>query len=76
METITIPKAEYIDLIGLYLKIKQRLKIITKDKSEDDLLKEFYDIKLKISEEAFSKGEIIEHNDLKNEIEQWKKARK
>ena len=75
METITIPKTEYLDLIGMYLKIKQRIGVITQYKTEQELLKEFYDNKLEISESAFANGEVIEHNQLINEVEQWKKAR-
>ena len=75
METITIPKKEYLDLISMYLKIKQRIGVITQFKSEEELLKEFYDNKLQISELALINGEVVEHSELINEVEQWKKAR-
>ena len=75
METVTIPKTEYLDLISMYLKIKQRINIITQYKTEEDLLKEFYDNKLELSEQAYKSGEVISHNELVNEVKQWKKAR-
>jgi len=75
METITIPKKEYLDLISMYLKIKQRIGVITQFKSEEELLSEFYDNKLQISELALINGEVVEHSELINEVEQWKKAR-
>jgi len=76
METITIPQKEYLNLIGLYLKIKQQIGVITQYKSDEELLKDFYDNKLELSEEAYKKGEIIEHEELKKEVEQWKAQRK
>lgn len=76
METVTIPQNEYLNLISLYLKIKQQIGVITQYKTEEELLKDFYDNKLELSEKAFANGEIIEHNELKKEVEQWKSQRK
>ncbi len=76
METITIPKNEYFDLINLYFKIKQQISVITQYKSEKELFTELYNNKLELSEQAYNEGKITEHDDLKKEVEQWKKMRK
>ncbi len=76
METITIPKNEYFNLINLYFKIKQQIGVITQYKTEKELFTELYNNKLELSEQAYSEGKVTEHNDLKKEVEQWKKMRK
>jgi len=76
METITIPKNEYFDLINLYFKIKQQISVITQYKSEKELFTELYNNKLELSEQAYNEGKITGHDDLKKEVEQWKEMRK
>jgi len=76
METITIPKHEYYDLIGLYFKIKQKIEVITQYKNEQDLFKEYYNNKLEISEAAYKNNNVIEHNELIEEVTKWKSQRK
>ena len=58
-----------------YLMSTKLIKISRPIKTEQDLIKEFYDKKLEISEQALTNEEVIEHQDLKNEIYQWKKGR-
>ncbi|NOZ34349.1 MAG: hypothetical protein GXO80_03505 [Chlorobi bacterium] len=76
METITIPKNEYFDLINLYFKIKQQISVITQYKTEKELFTELYNNKLELSEQAYAEGKVTEHNNFKKEVEQWKKMRK
>ncbi|MCD4793013.1 MAG: hypothetical protein K8R54_07275 [Bacteroidales bacterium] len=58
-----------------YLMSTKLIEISQPIKTEQDLLKEFYNKKLEMSEQALANGEVVEHNELKKEVEQWKSQR-
>ena len=55
-----------------YLISTKLIKISSPLRTEHDFLKEFYGKKLEQSEKALANGEVVEHSDLKKEVEQWK----